>query len=207
MTDLGESLLAGGEVERAREILRYPLAAAREVGFLPGIAENLASLAVVEWCADDAERAAQLAQEALEIALAVDDQEIVAHCLALLGSAAARRGDLEDAEALHVRALQLACGADEPRRAALALVGLAYVALRQDDGRGAARLLGAAATLRQERRRARAWVFAPGAHVDAEEVLALATTAAGAEAVSSAFAEGAADPQRVVSDTMALPAD
>src|SRR5207245_44407 len=61
MTDLGESLLAGGEIERAREILRYPLAAAREVGFLPGIAENLASLAVVEWCAGDAERAAQLA--------------------------------------------------------------------------------------------------------------------------------------------------
>jgi predicted ATPase/DNA-binding SARP family transcriptional activator len=206
MTDLGESLLAGGEVERAREILRYPLAAAREVGFLPGIAENLASLAVVEWCADDAERAAQLAREALDIALAVDDQEIVAHCLALLGSVAARRGDLEDARAHHAHALQLARGADEPRRTALALVGLAYVALRLDDGRGAARLLGAAATLRQERRRARAWVFAAGAQVDADEVLALATTAAGAEAVSSAFAEGAADPQRVVADVMARPA-
>ena len=49
MTDLGESLVANGDVERAREVLHHPLTAARDAGFLPGIAESLTALAVVEW--------------------------------------------------------------------------------------------------------------------------------------------------------------
>jgi tetratricopeptide (TPR) repeat protein len=196
-TDLGHAFFALGDVERARQTFQYSLTEARAAGSLPGIGEALTSLALLEWRAGDAERAAHLAREALEIAFELNDQEIVANCLAVLGSAAASRGELEEADAIHGRALELASDADAPLRTALALEGLASTALFRDDGRRAARLLGAAATLRRVGRHTRGRDFVADAAVDVEALLDRAAASAGAEGATRAFAEGAADPGAV----------
>ena len=92
-TDLAECLAAVGDFERARDVLRQRLAGARDVAYLPGIADTLAALAAVEWHADEYERAVAVAEEALDIAISIDSVEAAGLCLTILGLVAARGGD------------------------------------------------------------------------------------------------------------------
>jgi hypothetical protein len=68
----------------------------------------------------------------------------------------------------------------------------------EDDAQTAARLLGAAGTLRHSPGQATGWAFTVGARVDADRIIAGAAEAIGAEAVAAALAAGAADPRGAV---------
>jgi tetratricopeptide (TPR) repeat protein len=199
MADLGDALGATGDYARARAVLHAPLAAAREVGFLPGIGESLTALALLEWRAHDDRMAEQYAQEALVIATTIDDNETAAYCLAVLAFVAARQGEREESRACYYSSLEHARRAGDPRGTALALEGLAQLALATDP-RAAARMLGAAAAFRQLPGRATGTAFAVGAGTDGQEMLAAARRDAGAAVVARSFADGAADPERVVAE-------
>jgi hypothetical protein len=80
------------------------------------------------------------------------------------------------------------------RATAFALEGLAATTLLEGDPRATARLLGAAATLRDAPGAAVGLAFAAIARLDAESLLAAARDSLGAEAVTQAFAEGRRDP-------------
>ena len=183
MTDLGEALVASGDVERARAVLQHPLTAARDAGFRPGIAESLVALAVVEWEAEDVERAAGLAQEALDIAFAVEDLEVVAHCLAILGFVAERRGDLDEAApGIPTRWSSPAQPTNRAARPSRSRVSHVW--------RSPSKMLEARHDCSAPRRRsgtpgsAAGWAFAAGAHVVAQRFLARAEAVAGEEAAS-----------------------
>ena len=197
--DLGESLGAAGEFDRARDVLAQPLAAARAVGFVRGVCESLAGLAITEWRADEPDRAESVAAAGLEGAGQIDHFEAAAFCLVTLGWAAARRGDLQDARTRHVEALRCAHDRALPRATAFALEGLAALAMLEDDGREAALLLGAANTLREAPGAAVGVAFAVGAHGENAEVLAAARRTVGGAVVEAAFAEGAEAPDAVTS--------
>ena len=194
LSDLGESLSAGGDVDGARAALAEPLASAREVGFVRGICESLTGLAVVEWRAGETERASGRAVESLEAALRIDHFEVATYCLAILGWAAAQRGDLGEARRLGVEALVVAHGAGLSRACAFALEGIAAVALLEDDARTAAWVLGAAATLRRAPGAAVGLAFAAVARLDTDSLLAAARRSSGPDVVSEAFADGERDP-------------
>jgi nucleotide-binding universal stress UspA family protein len=85
----------------------------------------------------------------------------------------------------------------------LALEGLAALATLEDDGREAARLLGAASTLRAAPGAAVGVAFAVGARGESEEVLAAARRTDGGDTVLASFAEGAGEPDAVTSALLA----
>jgi len=201
--DLGESLGAAGEFDRARDVLTQPLAAAREVGFVRGVCESLAGLAVTEWRAGEPDRAASVAAAGLDSARQIDHFEAATFCLVILGWAAGQRGDLHEARTRHVEALRCAQDATLPRSAAFALEGLAALAMLEDDGREAAWLLGAASTLRAAPGAAVGVAFAVGARGESEQVLAAARRAVGGDTVVASFAEGARTPDAVASALLA----
>jgi predicted ATPase/DNA-binding SARP family transcriptional activator len=198
LSDLGESLSAGGDVDGARAVLAEPLASAREVGFVRGICESLTGLAVVEWRAGEPDPASERAREALEPALGIDHFEAATYCLAILGWAAAQRGDLAEARARGVEALRVAHEAGLPRSGAFALEGVAGLALLEDDARTAAWLLGAAAALRRAPGAAVGLAFAAAARFDTDSFLAEARRSLGGEVVAEAFADGERDPAAAV---------
>jgi predicted ATPase/DNA-binding SARP family transcriptional activator len=199
LDDLGESLSASGETERARAVLAQTLASAREVGFLRGISEALTGLAITEWRAGEPERAARCAEECLDSARRIDYFEAVAYCLVVLGWSAGRRGDLREARSRQLDALEVARGADMPRATAFALEGLADLALREGDGSAAARFLGASQLLRRAPGAAVGSAVAAGARFDEGHLLEAAGRLAGDRAIADAFAKGAADPEAVIS--------
>jgi predicted ATPase/DNA-binding SARP family transcriptional activator len=205
LNDLAESLSASGDFEGARAVLVEPLASARAVGFLRGICESLAGLAVAELRAAEPDRAVACAEEALEAALRIDHFEVATYCLVILGSAAGLRGDLGAARSHHVEALEVAQTAGLSRSSAFALENLAVVALREQDARAAARLLGAAATLREAPGAAVGLALAACARVDADPLLAAARQSLGDEAVSEAFAQGRRDPASATAGVAGTP--
>jgi hypothetical protein len=84
-------------------VLAQPLAAAREVGFVRGVCESLAGLAVTEWrvsLGSSGERRGR----GLDSARQIDHVEAATFCLVILGWAAGQRGDLQEARARHVEA-------------------------------------------------------------------------------------------------------
>jgi predicted ATPase/DNA-binding SARP family transcriptional activator len=198
VSDLGEAFAACGEYERARTILRQRLETARAIGFLPGVTESLAALALTEWRADDAELAATLAEAALEVTRTFDDHASAASCLAVLGFISARRGDLRGAQRRHTDALRRAQLVPQSRGEAVALEGLAQVAFAEHDDCHAARLLGAATALRELPGQAVGPAFALGLRPGCDSMLDVASLAADTREARRSFSDGAADPKRVV---------
>jgi tetratricopeptide (TPR) repeat protein len=201
--DLGESLGAAGELDHARDVLAQPLAAAREVGFVRGVCESLAGLALTEWRADEPGRAAGFAAAGLDSARQIDHFEVATFCLVILGWAAGQRGDLQESRTRHLEALRCAYDAALPRATAFAVESLAALAMLEDDSREAAWLLGAASTLRRAPGAAVGVAFAVGAGGESEVVLAAARRAVGDDTVSEAFAAGARAPNTVTSALLA----
>jgi hypothetical protein len=170
------------------------LASARAVGFLRGICESLAGLAVAELRAGEPDRAVACAEEALEAARRIDHFEVATYCLVILGAAAELRDDVGSARSRHVEALELANAAGLSRSGAFALEHLAGIALREGEARAAARLLGAAATLREAPGAAVGLAVAACARLDAVPLLAEARKWLGDDAAAEAFAGGRRDP-------------
>jgi predicted ATPase/DNA-binding SARP family transcriptional activator len=198
VTDIAASHAAGGAFQAARAVLEEQLASARDWRQPAGIAESLTALGWVRWREGSSDEAARLATEALEPARTAELQELVAHCHVILGLAGGGRGDTAGARAHLIRALEVGRRTGQPRQVALALEALASVAITEHDGRSAARLAGAAATLRQSLGRITGWAFAAVTPVDIADVRARADELAGAGAASTAYASGAADPYAAV---------
>ena len=197
-SDLGEAVAATGDFDRARVVLAGPVKSARDAGFLPGVAESLTALAVLEWRAGDTDAAARLACEALDLALETNSEDAGARCDAVLGLVAAGAGRIAEARERHVGALQRAARGDAPRRTALALEGLASVALLEADACETARLLGAASTLRASPGGAHGPAFATTTLIDTGDLMAAAVEIGRSEPVSRSFDLGTTDPTAVI---------
>jgi predicted ATPase len=206
LTDLGASLAVKGDCSGAREALEQTLSDALDQRAPSGIAESMSALAWVEWGAEHTTEAARLAAEALHFATKAENHDAVSHCSVLLGLAAEHRGDLVEARAHHRHGLEAARKTGEPRRLALALKGLAALAAREGDGCAAARLGGAAATLKQSPGRATGSAFALVDPIDANDLMSRATQSVGVAEAAAAHASGARDPHAVIAGLATAPA-
>ena len=148
LSDFGLTVLYLGDYERATALCEESLALSREMGDLRGIASWLANLAMVTLARGDARRATDLCDESLAIRNALGYKGGCAHTLAILGRIALVQGAYERATACYKESLTLRQETGEKEGIATALEGLAAVTGRQGKPVSAARLYGAASSLR-----------------------------------------------------------
>ncbi len=148
LSDFGLTVLYLGDYERATALCEQSLAIARELGDLRGIASWLANLAIVTLARGDDKRAQELCDESLAIRRALGYKGGCAHTLAILGRIALDRGAYERATACYKESLTLSQETGGQEGVATALEGLAAVAGMQGQPVRAARLFGAASSLR-----------------------------------------------------------
>jgi hypothetical protein len=201
--DLGESVSASGDAERARQVLSQPLLWSRDLGFVRGICESLTGLAITEWRADEPDQAAEYAREAIAAASQIDYLEAAGYSNVILGWVAAQSGDTHAALDRQLEVMQLAQRADLHRVAAFALEGSAAVALLESDGEFAASALGAASALRRAPHSAVGTAFAACARYDADALLAAASQAVGEAVSAAAYAQGANDADALIANLAA----
>lgn len=149
LSSLGIVALHRSDLERARAHLEESLTLLRTVGEPHGITSTLINLGVVTFFQGDLERAAAAETEALASARDLGDRDYMATALANLASVALRQDKVAQAEALGREALALYHDLGDPRRCAVGLEGLAGSAGMAGLGERAARLLGAAAAIRE----------------------------------------------------------
>jgi len=202
LTDLGDALALDGQLDRARDVLG---AADRggDLIFLPGHGASLVALALLERREGNVNAAVSAATDALALVVASNNRQGIAQCLAILGFLAETAGSLEDALHHHMRAFDYASETNEPRSIALALEGLAGVAAREGDGRRAARLLGAAESLRRATVWRVGWWVASADISDVDRISHAAIAEIGGDAFADAFAHGAANVDAVLNDVRA----
>jgi predicted ATPase/DNA-binding SARP family transcriptional activator len=202
LADLAQAFAASEDFERARAILTALLTAAREVGFLPGIAESLTALAFVEWRAGDLDRAADYAREGAAAAARVKHSEAGVYCGAVLGLVAGALDQGQEARDQLARALDDARALASASRA-VAFVLECYAAILADENAAtAARLHGAADTLRRSPGQAAGVAFAATA-LGGDDMLPRLCESLPRSVVVAAFDAGAADPESVIAATLA----
>jgi predicted ATPase/class 3 adenylate cyclase len=180
-----------GDLERAQACFEESLALMRAVGDQRASAMVLVHLGNLAVYPGDLERAVAAFTEALALFRQVGDRANISICLANLGEMARMRGELAEAEVLGREALALDWELGDRRRCAEALEMLAATAgmaepMRQ--GGRAARLLGAAAALREVLGAPQP----PHQRADIEGAVAAAQATLGEEAWAAAFAVGRA---------------
>ena len=202
LADLAQALAASEDFERARATLTALLTAAREVGFLPGISESLTALAFVEWRAGDRERAADYARQGAAAAARVEHSEAAVYCGAVLGLVAGALDQGQEAREQLARALNDARALPSAPRA-IAFVLECYAAIIADENAAtAARLHGAADTLRRSPGQAAGVAFAATA-LGRDDLLPRLCESLPRSVVVAAFDAGAADPESVIAATLA----
>ena len=149
LNNLGALARVQGDNEHAAALYEESLALARQTGDTARIALLLSNLAEIAHDGGDAGRAAALAESSLALFRALGDQRGIAVSLTYLGTLAREQGQHERARALYSESLTLLQQVGEQARIATALEGLAAVACALEDATYAARLLGAAAAVRQ----------------------------------------------------------
>jgi predicted ATPase/transcriptional regulator with XRE-family HTH domain len=149
LSSLGVVAMQQGHLEQAGARLDESLTLARAVGERRGIAVVLTNLGIVVYLQHDLSRAADCFSEALAVARQLGDRDLIATSLANLSAVALQRGEVPKAEALGREALALYRELSDPRRCAVGLEGLASSAGMAGLGARAARLLGAAMTVRE----------------------------------------------------------
>jgi predicted ATPase/transcriptional regulator with XRE-family HTH domain len=174
------------DLTQAGVYLEQSLTLMREVGEPRGIAVALVNLGLVVYGQDDDTQAEAYFSEALALARQLGDRDLIGTCLANLSAVAIRHGDVAHADALGREAMALYRDVADPRRCAVGLEGLAATAALLGRGVRAARLLGAAAVLREV-------LGAPQPPIersDTEQAVAAARVALGEERWAAAFAAG-----------------
>jgi predicted ATPase/DNA-binding SARP family transcriptional activator len=199
-TDLGDALAVDGQIVRARAMLNEARTTGRDLVFLPGYGRPLIALALLERREGNEEAARLAATEALGLVIAGDNRDGIAHCLAILGFLAETRGDVETARRHHLRGLTYASETGEKRSLALALEGLAGIKAHDGDGLEAARLLGAAETLRRSVTWRTGWSVASAEQGDVDRITANAVALVGPGPFDDAFQRGLSDPEGLLSD-------
>jgi tetratricopeptide (TPR) repeat protein len=148
LVSLAGLLALRGDDARAASLQAEAVALFRRTGMRRGFAHLYNELAGIARVRGDLERARQLHAEALAIVRELVGWS-VPHTLAQLACVEARLGDLEDAEAHLQEATGLLRAVPQPATAAYVLVGAALVAIGRDRPEEAARLLAAAAAVRE----------------------------------------------------------
>jgi predicted ATPase/class 3 adenylate cyclase len=149
LNNLGAMARDQGDNVRAAALYEESLAMAREIGDTWSIAMILGNLGEVACDQGDYERAVALCDESLSLFRDLGEERGMAHALTYLGVVARERGDDERALALYKESLTLWRHVGEQSGIAMCLEGLAGAACALAYAVHAARLLGAAAALRE----------------------------------------------------------
>jgi DNA-binding CsgD family transcriptional regulator len=183
---LGVVYIFGADYAAARPVLEESLALFKQSGDREGLAVAIHCLGVVSWGEGDNRTAWLLLTEALTIFRALGNRRYIAHSLSMLGRVATSGGDAATAQTLYEESLSLLIDLGDMFEVASALEGLADAAVRLEQPAWAARLLGAASTLREALGVPRAPLDAPGY----ERGTTAARAQLGEQAFTSAWAAG-----------------
>lgn len=148
LNSLGVIALDHGNCERAAPRFAESLALFRESGDKLGTATSLNNLGEMAQLQGDYERAAALFEESLALFQEAGDKRDVLTLFNNLGDIARRQGDYDRATTLFAQTLALPPLISDARGVAFCLEGLACVAFARNQPQRAARLLGAAESLR-----------------------------------------------------------
>ena len=148
LANLGYGALHAGDLDRARALYEECLEIARAGGSQRGITVALNCLTELELGARDLVRARRVGEEGLALARGIADTESTAIALMNLGYVAVLERRLDEARPLLREAAELFDALGDLEVTSQALDGLA--AAHRDDPARAARLLGAAAALRDD---------------------------------------------------------
>jgi predicted ATPase/class 3 adenylate cyclase len=188
LRNLGSIAEEQGDLERAFKLEEESLALAREIGDQIGVASALNNLGIIAWRQGDLERAGDRFTEALALARAMGDQQDISTYLGNVGSLMRQRGELAQADALFRETLALYRELGDPLGCAQGLEKLATSAAVAGQPERAARLAGAAMTIRETI----TVPHSPSDREDLESGLAAARAALGEVAWATVFAAGRA---------------
>lgn len=147
---LGLMALQQGDVDRAAALCAESLAVSREMADPYAIARGLLSLGQTAYVRGDYQRAREFFEECLALNQDAGDKSHSAVALLNLGHVAREQGDLAQADARYRESLLLSQELGDKLRIARSLEGIVMVATARDRLDWAARLLGAAFSLRAE---------------------------------------------------------
>jgi predicted ATPase len=147
--NLGELYLTQGDYAQARAAYEESLPLFREVGHVMGVADSLSSLGVVTEHQGDYAQARTYHQEALKNRRDRQDPMGTAESLFNLGELAGRQGEYSQANAYHRESLAIRQKLGDRVNIVHSPEGFGTLAAREEPAR-AARLLGAAKSLREE---------------------------------------------------------
>jgi predicted ATPase/DNA-binding CsgD family transcriptional regulator len=145
---LGLAVWFAGDDERFHMLAEKSLAAFRELEDVEGIGLALLHLGLVALSQGDPERARPLLEESLAICRELGDRRTIAKAVCFLGDAASGRRDHAAARTLYEESLSLSIELGDRFLSAISLEGLARTAAATGQPEAAAKLLGAADTLR-----------------------------------------------------------
>jgi len=148
LSSLGLIALYQGNHQRARTLCEESLALFRDSGDTRGIASVLTNLGMMRLEQGDDAQAARLLEESLSLRREMGDKGGSAHTLVMLGRVALSQYQYQQAAIHYQESLAHCRDLGEKEGIALALEGLAGIAAALGQARSAARLLGAAETLR-----------------------------------------------------------
>jgi predicted ATPase len=148
LNNLGEIVLAQGDLERARSLFDASLPLTREVGDTWSIAQVLHNLGEIAYYQAEYPQAQARCEESLALYRAVGEDWGTAATLNALGRVARAQAQLTDALRRYRESLALSRRWGSRKNIAYSLEGIAATLLGQQCGDQAARLLGAAATVR-----------------------------------------------------------
>jgi predicted ATPase/transcriptional regulator with XRE-family HTH domain len=186
LISLGLMALNQGALELAAARFEDSLLECRELDYHLGVGFALGNLGIVANARGDVHLATTRLEEALSVFRKVGDQDYIAGCLVNLGELSRKRSDFAQALALQREALTLYRDLGYPRRCAAGLEALATSVGVAGQGKLAARLLGAAASVREA-------LGAPQPaqeKAEVEQTLAAVRAALGEEAWQATFAAG-----------------
>ena len=160
----------------------------RPLGMPLNVSEGLNVLGAAHLALGDEAAAAEALADAKAQAASISNPWLGAQAIYLLGELARRRGELDEAEGLHHDALAMRASRGLRPGVAESLEALAGLAVQHDSCAEAARLFGAASTLRDQMGLARWPVQMAGYDSDVTDT----RKALGEDAFAAAWAEGAA---------------
>ena len=186
LSSLGLIALYQGHHERARALCEESEALFRDIGDMRGIAAVLTNLGIISLERGDHERATRLCEESLSLRRVVGDKGGSAHTLVMLGRVALSQHQYQQAASCYKESLALCQEVGEKEGIAAALEGLAGIAGALGQAKSAARLLGAAETLRD----ATGVAVPPMDRAFKERLIATLRTRLGVKDFTEALAEG-----------------
>jgi ATP/maltotriose-dependent transcriptional regulator MalT len=185
---LARLLIGRGAAADARDMMAGFVDLLRPLGIPLNVSEGLNVLGAAHLALGDEAAAAEALAAAKALAASISNPWLGSQAIYLLGELARRRGALDEAEGLHQDALAMRASRGLRPGVVESLEALASLAVRHDSCTEAARLLGAASTLRDQMSLAR-WPVQMAGH---ERDVTDTRKALGEDAFTAAWAEGSA---------------